>query len=80
MQPFGEVVLSPFEVSHSGRDLDVFVRKLKSLPGETRAVMEYNAYYHAAVALALQIESIYDSAVSWRITTKDLSAESLNRQ
>ena len=46
MRPFGEVVLSPFEVSHTGKDLSALAEKLKSLPGETRVVMEHTGYYH----------------------------------
>ena len=78
MRPFGEVVLSPFEVSHTGRDLDDLVRKLKSLPGETRAVMEHTGYYHAAVALALQKAGIYVSAVN-AMLAHDYGNNSLRR-
>ena len=38
--------LSPFEVSHTGKDLSALAEKLKSLPGETRVVMEHTGYYH----------------------------------
>ena len=44
MRPFREEVLSPFGVSHSGKDLSALIEKLKSLPGETRAVMEFTGY------------------------------------
>ena len=29
MRPFGEVVLSPFEVSHTGKDLSALAEKLQ---------------------------------------------------
>ena len=64
MRPFGEVVLSPFEVSHTDKDLSALAEKLKSLPGETRVVMEHTGYYHAPVALALHESGIYVSAVN----------------
>lgn len=64
MRPFGEVVLSPFEVSHTDKDLSALAEKLKSLPGETRVVMEHTGYYHAPVALALHKSGIYVSAVN----------------
>ena len=39
MRPFGEVVISPFEVRHTGSELSKLARQLKSLDGETRVVM-----------------------------------------
>ena len=45
MRPFGEVVFSPFEVSHTDKDLTDLAKKLKSLSGETRVVMEHTGYY-----------------------------------
>ena len=41
MQPFGEVVVSPFEVRHTDSELSELAKLLKSLDGETRVVMEY---------------------------------------
>ena len=40
MRPFGEVVISPFEVRHTDSELSELARQLKSLGGETRVVME----------------------------------------
>ena len=40
MRPFGEVVISPFEVRHTDSELSELARRLKSLNGETRVVME----------------------------------------
>ena len=40
MRPFGEVVISPFEVRHTDSELSELARQLKSLNGETRVVME----------------------------------------
>ena len=40
MRPFGEVVVSPFEVCHTVNELRELARQLKSLDGETRVVME----------------------------------------
>lgn len=39
MRPFGEVVISPFEVRHTDSELSELARRLKSLDGETRLVM-----------------------------------------
>jgi len=64
MRPLGEVVLLPFEVSHTGSELKELAKTLKNLPGETRVVMEYTGYYHAPVALALCEAGIYVSVVN----------------
>ena len=40
MRPFGEVAISPFEVRHTDSELSELARRLKSLNGETRVVME----------------------------------------
>lgn len=41
MRPFGEVVISPFEVRHTNSELSALARLLKSLDGETRVVSEF---------------------------------------
>ena len=53
MRPFGEVVISPFEVRHTDSELSELARQLKSLDGETRVVMEATGNYHASVAKLL---------------------------
>ena len=46
MRPFGEVVISPFEVRHTDSELSELARQLKILDGETRVVMEATENYH----------------------------------
>ena len=48
MRPFGEVVVSPFEVRHTASELSELARLLKNLDGETRVVMESTGNYLAA--------------------------------
>ncbi len=78
MRPFGEVVFSPFEVLHTDKDLTDLVKKLRSLPGETRVVMEHTGYYHAPVAVALHEAGIYVSAVN-AMLVHDYGNNSLRR-
>lgn len=78
MRPFGEVVLSPYEVSHTNRDLRELAAKIKSLPGETRVVMEYTGYYHAPVAQVLCDSGIYVSVIN-PLLVKDYGNNSLRR-
>lgn len=46
MRPFGEVVISSFEVHHTDSELSELAKLLKSLDGETRVVMEATGNYH----------------------------------
>ena len=64
MRPFGEVVVSPFEVQHTDSELGKLARLLKNLDGETRVVMEFTGNYHAPVACWLYDSGSYVSVVN----------------
>lgn len=78
MRPFGEVVLTPFEVQHTVSELSELANTLKGLVGETRVVMEATGNYHAPVALALQGAGLYVSVVN-AILVHDYGNNSLRR-
>ena len=63
MRPFGEVVISPFEVRHTNSELSALARLLKSLDGETRVVMEATGNYHTPVAKIFHDARLYVSVV-----------------
>ena len=63
MRPFGEVVASPFEVNHTGSELDELANTLKNLPGETKVIMECTGHYYYPVAYALHEAGLFVSAV-----------------
>lgn len=67
MRPFGEVVISPFEVRHTDSELSELARRLKSLDGETRVVMEATGNYHAPVAKLLHNAGLYVSVVNAKL-------------
>ena len=67
MRPFGEVVISPFEVRHTDSELSELERRLKSLDGETRVVMEATGNYHAPVAWLLHDAGLYVSVVNAKL-------------
>ena len=67
MRPFGEVVISPFEVRHTGSELSELARRLKSLDGETRVVMEATGNYHAPVAKLLHDAGLYVSVINAKL-------------
>lgn len=64
MRPFGEVVISPFEISHSPIELSALAKQLKSLDGETRIVMEATGNYHLPIAMELYEAGFYVSVVN----------------
>ena len=64
MRPFGEVVISPFEVQHTASELSELAKLLKSLDGETRVVMESTGNYHTPVAWLLHDAGLYVSVVN----------------
>ena len=67
MRPFGEVVISPFEVCHTDSELSELAKLLKSLDGETRVVMEATGNYHAPVAQLLHDAGLYVSVVNAKL-------------
>jgi transposase len=63
MRPFGEIVASPFEVTHTGSELSKLANLLKSLHGETKVVMECTGAYHLPIAHALHEAGLFVSTV-----------------
>lgn len=64
MRPFGEVVVTPYEVRHTGSELGELVKLLGSLDGETRIVMESTGNYHLPIAWALHNAGFYVSVIN----------------
>lgn len=78
MRPFGEVVISPFEVQHTDSALRELAKRLKSLDGETRVVMESTGNYHAPVVWLLHDAGFYVSVVN-AILVHDYGNNSIRR-
>ncbi len=64
IRPFGEIVASPFEVTHTVSELGKLVHLLQSLNGETKVIMECTGSYHLPIANALQSAGLFVSAVN----------------
>ena len=58
MRPFGEIIVLPFEVTHSVRELSKLAAMLKSLKGETKIIMECTGSYHFLL-LMLYVQQDY---------------------
>lgn len=59
-----EVIASPFDVSHSPKELRELVTLLKSLDGDTKVVMEYTGNYYLPIALFLRKHGLFVSVVN----------------
>ena len=64
LQPGGVVVRKPFDVYHKQSELQELSSFIKSLDGETRAVMECTGSYHRPVVEVLRRAGIFVSAVN----------------
>ncbi len=78
MRPYGEVVVSPYEVSHTKDDLKKLANVLKRLDGETRVVMEYTGRYYQPIADYLHDAGIFVSVVN-AILPHDFGGNTLRR-
>ena len=78
MRPFGEVVASPYDVGHTESELKELARFLKSLPGETRVLMEYTGHYYEPIAQYLHEAGIFVSVVN-AILAHDYNGNSIRK-
>lgn len=63
LRPFGEIVASPFEVMHTAEGLSSLAKRLQSLKGETKVVMECTGSYHQPIAYTLWEAGLFVSTV-----------------
>ena len=78
IDPFGNIVKSPFEIRHTSSDLKKLTGLLKSLDGETRIVMEYTGTYYQPVARLLSESGLFVSVVHAKIL-HDFTNNSIRR-
>lgn len=76
LRPFGEIIVSPFDVSHNPKELSELVTLLNTLEGDTKVVMEYTGKYYLPIALFLRNNGLFVSVVN-PILVKDYSTKSL---
>ena len=78
IDPFGNIVKSPFEIRHTSSDLKKLAGLIKSLDGETRIVMEYTGIYYQPVARLLSESGLFVSVVHAKIL-HDFTNNSIRR-
>jgi len=64
LQPGGVVIRKPFDVYHNQGNLNELVSFIKSLDGDTKAVLECTGRYHRPIVEALHRAEIFVSAVN----------------
>ena len=78
LRPFGEIIVSPFDVFHNPKELGELVTLLKSLEGETKVVMEYTGNYYLPIAQFLQNNGFFVSVIN-AILIHDYGNKSLRK-
>ncbi len=64
MRPFREIAISPFEVCHTDSELSKLAKRLKSLNGRTRVVMETTGNHHAPMEKLFHDAGLYVSVAN----------------
>jgi len=78
MRPFGEVIISPFEIQNTDSELGELAKLLKNLDGETCIIIESTGNYHTPVACLLHDAGLYVSVVN-AMLVHDYGTNSLRR-
>lgn len=78
MRPFGGIVATPFEVKHTASGIKSLVKRINSVEGEARIVMEHTGRYYEVPAHQLSKASLFVSAVNPKLI-KDYDNDSLRK-
>ncbi len=78
LRPYGEIVVSPFEVKHTASNLNSLVELIKSVDGESRIVMEHTGCYYEPIIRRLSEANLFVSAVNPKLI-KDFGDNSLRK-
>lgn len=64
LRPYGEVIVSPYEIQHTHSDLDGLCKRILSFDNEVRVVMEATGAYHFPVLHYLHQAGIFASVIN----------------
>ena len=78
LRPFGEIVVSPYEVKHTDSEITALIKRIKAIDGETRIVMEHTGHYYEQLLIRFAEAGLFATAVNpkW---IKDFSTNSLRK-
>ena len=46
LRPFGEIIVAPYDVTHTPTELRALAKRIKELNGESKIVMEFTGKYY----------------------------------
>lgn len=78
LRPYGEIVSKPFEIRHSTSEISSLIKRIKSIEGESRIVMEHTGHYYEPLAHELSHADLFVSAVNPKLI-KDFGVNSLRK-
>ena len=78
LRPYGEIVSSPFKVTHTSSNISNLIDLIKSIDGESRVVMEHTGRYYEPLAHQLSQAGIFVSAINPKLI-KDFDNDSLRK-
>lgn len=64
LKPYGEVIASPYEISHTEPEVKALIEHILSLEGEVRVVMEAIGGYHLPLLASLKEVSLFVSVIN----------------
>ena len=64
LKPYGEIVVSPYEIVHTERKVAELVALLGSLTGEVRVVMEATGAYHLPLLTRFKQAGMFVSVIN----------------
>ena len=78
LRPYGEIVFSPFEVTHTSSDISNLIDLIMSIDGESRVVLEHTGRYYEPLAHQLSQAGLFVSAINPKLI-KDFDNNSLRK-
>jgi len=78
LKPYGEVVVSPYEVVHTEQSIRELTHRIRSLEGEVRVVMEATGAYHLPLLETLKKKGIFVSVIN-PLAMKKYSSSSIRK-
>lgn len=78
LRPLGQIVSTPFEISHTTSDINSLIELIKSIEGESRIVMEHTGRYYEVLAHKLSDANLFVSTVNPKLI-KDFDNDSLRK-
>jgi transposase len=74
LRPYGEVILSPHEITYTDQSVAGFINQILALDEETKVVMEATGTYHLPLLVSLKQAGIFVSVINPLVMKKYASA------